>query len=292
MKRVHTKRTTLHFFSRNGERFPVITPAPGGPIFSSSIYGSGFPGHLKKLEEFVTGFKISFPWLIFSLSFFNERRLFVVWAGRNFMLFSRRGESVRKRSVITWRGQIDSKLARIEIGVQSGSTHSRFWAERNFTDEKWEGCFAVTMSISRCRQQLTNPKSWARKLNNRLWCKDWAIFRSCFIAVRSRMFVCLLIAPTKVRQPAQKSLLTIKFQGTKKHQKLMSELYYWLFCYSLERWICVTVYNHFRLRTSLFMDSLRNTSLLFEGGLQRDMCSPKRLNTAGMAPTCDWMINL
>ena len=148
------------------------------------------------------------------------------------------------------------------------------------------------MSISRCRQQLTNPKSWARKLNNRLWCKDWAIFRSCFIAVRSRMFVCLLIAPTKVTQPAQKSLLTIKFQGTKKHQKLMSELYYWLFCYSLERWICVTVYNHFRLRTSLFMDSLRNTSLLFEGGLQRDMCSPKRLNTAGMAPTCDWMIKI
>ena len=148
------------------------------------------------------------------------------------------------------------------------------------------------MSISRCRQQLTNPKSWARKLNNRLWRKDWAIFRSCFIAVRSRMFVCLLIAPTKVTQPAQKSLLTIKFQGTKKHQKLMSELYYWLFCYSLERWICVIVYNHFRLRTSLFMDSLRNTSLLFEGGLQRDMCSPKRLNTAGMAPTCDWMIKI
>ena len=240
----------------------------------------------------MTGFKISFHWLIFSLSFFNERRLFVVWAGRNFIRFSRRGESIRKRSVITWRGQIDSKLAQKEIWVQSGSTHSRFWAERNFTDEKWEGCFAVTMSISRCRQQLTNPKSWARKLNNRLWCKDWAIFRSCFIAVRSRMFVCLLIAPTKVTQPAQKSLLTIKFQGTKRHQKLMSELYYWLFCYSLERWICVIVYNHFRLRTSLFMDSLRNTSLLFEGGLQRDMCSPKRLNTAGMAPTCDWMIKI
>ena len=141
----------------------------------------------------MTGFKISFHWLIFSLSFFNERRLFVVWAGRNFMRFSRIGESIRKRSVITWRGQIDSKLARMEIGVQSGSTYSRFLAERNFIDEKWEGCFAVTMSISRCRQQLTNPKSWARKLNNRLWCKDWVIFRSCFIAVRSRMFVCLFV---------------------------------------------------------------------------------------------------